>query len=446
MEGVLRPAVALLADRNHPRAAAREPVRDQLLLDPPVLRGRRERAVADLFVHRAADHRLEPQRHAPAVRRRRWPRSASSAASSDAASLHFDPPSSLIAGEDLLARIYNAIRSSSSATGSNHLNTTLLVTFDEHGGTYDHVPPPAAVPPDGKGAPGQMGFTFNRSGVRIPTLAISAWIPERTVVNDEFRATSMLATMRERFNLGEPFSAREASARSFADIFTLTTPRAQEDWPEVVARPVPAMPEAIAPLDAPLGMLGKSLLLAVLAFAEGLGKAVPDIKREDTITGAQRDRHRPRGPRRDLPRYARRRSVRTGCHLLGRLYEPGASVALPVGHATDSGREPGDTPLTRAAGPRRGLTPRGTVPLHWRNVTVDGSESGALLRRLSSGTRRRGSSPDLLLGSLPPEGASPPLSFSEAPSSGRRGGSCRPRDGRDDSRPPGRGGGREREV
>jgi phospholipase C len=51
-----------------------------------------------------------------------------------------DPPSSLIAGEELLARIYNAIRAST-ADGSNHLNTTLLVTFDEHGGTYDHVPP-----------------------------------------------------------------------------------------------------------------------------------------------------------------------------------------------------------------------------------------------------------------------------------------------------------------
>ena len=90
--------------------------------------------------------------------------------------------------------------------------------------------------------------------------------PRATVVNDEFRATSMLATMRERFNLGEPFSAREAP-RSFADIFTLTTPRAQEDWPEVVARPVPVMPESLAPLDAPLELLGKSLLLAVLSFA-----------------------------------------------------------------------------------------------------------------------------------------------------------------------------------
>ena len=162
------------------------------------------------------------------------------------------------------------------------------MTFDEHGGTYDHVPPPPAVPVQtARARPGQMGFTFNRSGVRIPTLAISAWIPEQTVVNDEFRATSMLATMRERFNLGEPFSAREARALRFADIFTLTTPRAQEDWPEVVARPVPVMHESVAPLDAPLGLLGKSLLFAVLSFAQGMGKPVPDIKREDTITGAQ---------------------------------------------------------------------------------------------------------------------------------------------------------------
>ena len=55
----------------------------------------------------------------------------------------------------------------------------------------------------------------------------------------------------------------------------------------MVARPVPVMHESLAPLDAPLGLLGKSLLLAVLSFAEGLGKKVSDIKPEDTITGTQ---------------------------------------------------------------------------------------------------------------------------------------------------------------
>jgi phospholipase C len=205
----------------------------------------------------------------------------------DASDFHFDPPSSLIGGEDLLARIYNAIRGSSSPTGSNCLNTTLLVTFDEHGGTYDHVPPPAAIPPNGNGAPGQMGFKFNRSGVRIPTLAVSAWIPERTVINAEHRATSLLATMRERFNLGGPFTAREASARSFSTIFTLDSPRAQEDWPEIIPRPVPEMPEAVLPLDAPLGLLGRSLLFSVLAMAQDGGLTVPDIKQDDPVTGAQ---------------------------------------------------------------------------------------------------------------------------------------------------------------
>lgn len=65
--------------------------------------------------------------------------------------LNFDNPSSLIAGEDLLDRIYRAVRDSSSTTGSNFLNTTLLVTFDEHGGTYDHVPRPQPYRPTDPG-------------------------------------------------------------------------------------------------------------------------------------------------------------------------------------------------------------------------------------------------------------------------------------------------------
>ena len=47
------------------------------------------------------------------------------------------------------------------------------------------------------------------------------------------------------------------------------------------------MPATLAPLYAPLGLPGMSLRLAVLSLAEGLGKTVPDVKREDTITGAE---------------------------------------------------------------------------------------------------------------------------------------------------------------
>ena len=199
----------------------------------------------------------------------------------------WDPPSSIIGGEDLFARLYNAIRSSSSEAGSNYLNTTLLVTFDEHGGTYDHVTPPPAAPPDPSAPAGQFGFTFDRSGVRIPTLAISAWIPERTVVTEEHRATSLIATMRERWDLGKPFTERDASARSFNSIFTLDEPREQADWPDIVARPVEKMAEPLLPLSAPLNGLGQALFGGLMALGKQMGAAVPDLDPDAVITGEE---------------------------------------------------------------------------------------------------------------------------------------------------------------
>jgi phospholipase C len=134
--------------------------------------------------------------------------------------LAFDPPSPLLGGEKMLARIYDAVRRSSSPTGSNALNTLLLVTFDEPGGTYDHVPPPAAAPPEASAPPGQFGFGFDRSGPRVPAIAVSAWVPERCVVNAEHRHTSVLRTMRERWSLGRPFTGRDAVAPDLAPVLS----------------------------------------------------------------------------------------------------------------------------------------------------------------------------------------------------------------------------------
>lgn len=88
-----------------------------------------------------------------------------------------------------------------------------MITFDEHGGTFDHVVPPAAPPPDPSAREGQMGFTFDRSGIRVPAIAISPWIPEQTVVTSEYRHTSVIRTLRERWSLGTPLTARDAVAR-----------------------------------------------------------------------------------------------------------------------------------------------------------------------------------------------------------------------------------------
>jgi phospholipase C len=201
--------------------------------------------------------------------------------------LAIDEPSSLLGGEALLASIYDAVRTSSSPGGSNYLNTLLLIAFDEAGGTYDHVPPPPAPPPDPKAPAGQMGFTFNRSGQRVPAIAISAWIPQRTVVNDEYHHTSLIRTMRERWSLGAPFTARDAVARDINPILSLNQPRSPDQWPDVVAQPVPKFDAALLPPDRPLSVLGKGLLHSVLEFEKHLGARVPTIPADAKLTGAQ---------------------------------------------------------------------------------------------------------------------------------------------------------------
>ena len=195
-----------------------------------------------------------------------------------------DAPSSLLGGEVLLAKIYDAVRSSSSCRGSNARNTLLMVNFDEHGGTYDHVPPPPASPPGPSAAAGQYGFAFDRSGVRVPAIAISAWIPERTVVSDEYRNTSVLRTMRDRWSLGAPFTCRDATAPDIAPVLSLDNPRLPEDWPDVAARPVPQFDAALVPPDAPLRPLPRAALDAVLALAKELGQNVPDIRQDEAIS------------------------------------------------------------------------------------------------------------------------------------------------------------------
>ncbi|MGJ7507599.1 alkaline phosphatase family protein [Variovorax sp. GT1P44] len=201
--------------------------------------------------------------------------------------LPYDPPSSLLGGDALLASVYDAVRSSSSPGGSNYLNTFLLVAFDESGGTYDHVPPPPAVPPTRTAPIGQMGFTFNRSGARVPAIAISAWVPERTVVNDECRHTSLIQTLRRRWSLGRPLTARDASAPDLAPVLSLGKPRTPDQWPEVVPRPVPKFDVALLPPDLPLSPLGKALVHSMLALEKSLGAAVPTVAPDANLTGAE---------------------------------------------------------------------------------------------------------------------------------------------------------------
>jgi len=179
-----------------------------------------------------------------------------------------DPPSSVLGGEAFLARIYNAYKGMQSRTGPNIWNTTLFIGWDEPGGTFDHVPPPAVPSPDPSAPVGQLGFKFDRSGYRVPAIVISPWVAEGEVFNDEYRHTSMIATLREQWGLGDAFTGRDAAARTFSDAFALDTPRDPQTWPVADPRPVPQYIQDALALGQTLSTLGKAAFSGIRGFAQ----------------------------------------------------------------------------------------------------------------------------------------------------------------------------------
>jgi phospholipase C len=119
-----------------------------------------------------------------------------------------DPPSSMLAGEAFLQRIFTAYRAGTSESGSNVWNTALLIGWDEPGGTYDHVAPGPVAAPDPGAPAGELGFRFHRSGYRVPAILVSPWVPKGSVFNDQYRHTSLIATLRKTWNLGQAFTRR----------------------------------------------------------------------------------------------------------------------------------------------------------------------------------------------------------------------------------------------
>ena len=117
----------------------------------------------------------------------------------------YHPPTDIRTGEQFLAAVYDAVRNS-----PQWESTALLVLFDEHGGCYDHVPPPAAPVPDD--SPGEQGFGFDRFGVRVPAIVVSPFTERGTVISDTFHTTSVLRTLRDRFDLGPALTHRDADA------------------------------------------------------------------------------------------------------------------------------------------------------------------------------------------------------------------------------------------
>src|SRR5262250_2432852 len=119
------------------------------------------------------------------------------------------PPSVVTLGEQLIADVYNCLRAS-----KVWRKTLLLITYDEHGGCYDHVAPSAAVPPQPP-VPGQT-FGFDRFGVRVPAVIVSPYVAPGTIFGKSsvvpFDHAAIIATVRKRFGISGALTARDAQA------------------------------------------------------------------------------------------------------------------------------------------------------------------------------------------------------------------------------------------
>jgi len=111
-------------------------------------------------------------------------------------------------GEWLLKAVYERLR--------NHPvweSSALIVTWDEHGGFWDHVPPPAATPPGDATTNGdntKYGFKFDRYGVRVPALLISPLADRNQIDHRTHDHSTVLSTLNALWGIGDPFTARDA--------------------------------------------------------------------------------------------------------------------------------------------------------------------------------------------------------------------------------------------
>ncbi|HVY48011.1 MAG TPA: alkaline phosphatase family protein [Minicystis sp.] len=105
-------------------------------------------------------------------------------------------------------------------------HAAFILTYDENGGLYDHVPPPPACAPDDippNVDPSQVADGFARYGFRVPFVVASAWSKPHYVSHTVHDHTSILRLLELKFHL-PAFSARDANANSLLEYFDFSSP------------------------------------------------------------------------------------------------------------------------------------------------------------------------------------------------------------------------------
>ncbi|MFL5890884.1 MAG: phospholipase C [Solirubrobacteraceae bacterium] len=142
-------------------------------------------------------------------------------------------PQDIQVGERFIARIARAVMHS-----PNWDRTALFITYDEHGGYYDHVPPPAAISPDDTPPllnPGDIPGSYDRLGFRVPLIVVSPWAKRGYVSSVVQDLTSVLRFVERKWNLGA-MTRRDANAADMTDYFDFRRPAFREP-PRIAAAP-----------------------------------------------------------------------------------------------------------------------------------------------------------------------------------------------------------------
>ena len=179
------------------------------------------------------------------------------------------PPSDLRAGQDLVLRAFHAL-----ARSPAWPRTLFVITYDEHGGFFDHVPPPDASDDDAN---------FRGYGPRVPALVISPWIEAGFVSHVLFDHTSIIKTILMRFcrrpdGTIPDMGKRVAAANHLGTVLTTAT-----------ARPAPAQTDYQHLIDQTAKFHAEQLKQAMAMQAEGVRAQPPELTdfQEELLSGRQ---------------------------------------------------------------------------------------------------------------------------------------------------------------
>ncbi len=126
----------------------------------------------------------------------------------------YHPPGDIRNGEAFLAKVYKSVTASPLWKKS-----LLVITFDEWGGFYDHVPPPVAEISEAERSLGNDGLR----GFRVPTILVSPFVKRKSVSSRVYDHSSVLRMIESRWNL-QPLAVRDAQANNLIDEIDLTLP------------------------------------------------------------------------------------------------------------------------------------------------------------------------------------------------------------------------------